>query len=852
VHSLNLFNLCWKEIRHHPRFVLIFILNSSLGLLGLLAVENFRTTFNSVLEGRSKQLLGADLSISARQGIPKSEGEKLLAFLPDDAIVVKSMQLFSMAAFEGNSRLVSVRSLTYPFPFYGGMIFEDGATYPDSPDVRLAPDEVWIDPELRLMLAVEEGNELRIGNTSFRVARIIREDTLQAFSEGAMAPRVFLSAEGLEKAKLIGVGSTFSERWAVKLPSVSSRESEQLAQQMNQSLIDPAVSVRAPKDRSEQVGRTLNYLNDFLALVSLVALFLSSVGLFYLFRSYLHQRREDMAILSTLGLKKASRFRLYFYHLLVLGAASAVLTSLLGLLLFPILSWALSLILPFPLPPFVGLRPFFLVFMVALVGNALLAIPLLSPVLSLRALEVFQSLETQVKKNSWKEALLYLPWLVFYWLLSVFVSHSLIVGSSFVAVFLIITIIIFPLGHLLLSTLETRGGSLPFKFRLILRTFTQFKLGTLSLFLSLLFGTLLLTMVPTIEHNLRKEVEGPESSRLPSLFLFDIQEEQVESLERIAKKEGVELRGLSAMIQGRLVSINEVPFIRESDRPRTREEEQEFRIRNRGVNLTFRAELDESETLTRGRNFQGPYVWGQAGPAEVTIEQRYARRLGIGLGDKLEFEILDMPFKALVVGIREVRWTSFMPNFFIVFQPGVLDDAPKTYLSVVPSLSFEEKMQFQRVLIDELRNLSIIDISELIARVVSILEQMGVAMQLMAWLSIFVGLFVMYSLVQHQMHLRTRDIVLLKVLGLSFKDLRAMIRYEFFFLSFAASLTGSFLSVFVTMIFAHLFFDGLWSFTLIPLILAVGVITLLGVLISELAARRTLLRRAQELLQESV
>lgn len=847
---LKLFRLCYLELTQHPRFVLIFMLNSALGLIGLMAVENFRMTFNSVIEARSRQLLGADLALSMRGKIDQVEFEKAIESLPEGTVESVGVSVMSMAATPTLSRLVSVRSIEEVFPFYGGFTFTDESTHPgDRP--FLSSNEAWIYRELAILLDVDIDQELKIGNAFYKITGIISNDSLQGFQEGAMAPRVYLSSEGLNRADLMGMGSTFRDRKYFKLPETSFNEVDVLIEQWNGIFSDPAINIRGPKESSEQVGQSVNYLNDFLGLVSLVALFLSSIGLFYLFRSYLHSRREDIAILACLGMSHRQRFQLYLIHLLVLGAGSFVLSVIIALVLFPVLNLLVSNLLPFSLPVFAGTRPFVIALIVGVFGNLLLAIPLLVPVIKLRANAVFQSIEQPDTQNPFLNALLFVPWIIFYWLLAVSVSYSLKVGSSFVAVFLGVIALVFPIGLLFLRWLENKGSHLKLELKLVLRTLSRFKFATLSLFLALVLGTMLLTMVPTIEHNLRKEIEGPNASRLPSLFLFDIQDEQIDGLKELFARRDIELRGLSPMILGRLVSINDEPFVRELDRARTREEEREHRIRNRGVNLTFRDKLDESETITDGRTFLKPFDPESNEMAEVTVEKRYAKRLNLNIGDRLNFEILDMPFEVKVVGIREVRWTSFMPNFFMVFQPGLLEDAPKTWIAVAPALSSLDKSELQRDIVAKFPNLSIIDVADLIGRLLGILEQMKVALSAMAWLSVFVGLFVLYSLVQHQMVTRTRDINLLKVLGLSFDRLLMMIRFEFFFLSLTASVIGAFISVAVTYIFAHLFFDGLWSFTLRPLISSIVVVTFLSLLIADFASRRSLKRRAQELLQEA-
>lgn len=854
---MNVFKLAWRELKNRPKFVIFFLLNLSIGLIGLMSVEHFKRSFNDELNQRSRSMLGADIGIRARQNIPEKDLETFLSFLPETRESTRVISLFSMISTDGEARLVSLRAIAPNFPFYGALkLREKGViAYGENTDARLKDNNVWIYPELEIQMGLKIGDQIKIGNDFFTVEDVVEEDSQQTFQEGAMAPRVYLSLETLEKLGLLGFGSTFRERYLYKVPSLSIDEIEDLSVEINRSLSDPGVSISTPKTSSEQVGRTLNYLNDFLGLVSLVALFLASVGLFYLFRGHLEARKLDMAILSSLGLSRTKILKIYFAQIFLLSLMGTLFACLFCLALFPTLSLVLGNFLPIQLPLFSGFIPFALGLSVGIIGNFLLVLPLVFPLLKLKPQIVFQQLEGEKDYSFVQFLLLGLPWLIFYWVLSILTAKSFIIGSSFVAVFFAIAFIIFPIGYLVLTHIENSQSkflmSLPLSLRLSLKTLSRFKLSTLSLFVSLVLGTMLLNLVPQIEKNLQNEISGPKESILPSLFMFDIQEEQIEDVKKFFVEKEVTLRGLSPMISSRLVSINGEAFVKESSEARTREEEQDFRIRNRGINLTFRSALDDSEKIIRGRHFNETFDWNKPeGVAEVTVEQRYAKRLGMKLGDRLDFEVLGLNIPAVIVGIREVRWTSFMPNFFIVFQPGVLDDAPKTYLAVVPKINEELRAIVQRGLAQAFGNISIIDISELIVRIMAIMERMGLALSFMAWLSLIVGLFVLYSLVQHQMRSREKDITLLKIIGMEHGALKKMILMEFALLSILAGGFGALTSIACTYIFAHLFFDGIWTFDYVTPLWTVSFIVFLCLIVSYMASRRTLKKSPQLLLQE--
>jgi putative ABC transport system permease protein len=139
--------------------------------------------------------------------------------------------------------------------------------------------------------------------------------------------------------------------------------------------------------------------------------------------------------------------------------------------------------------------------------------------------------------------------------------------------------------------------------------------------------------------------------------------------------------------------------------------------------------------------------------------------LGLGLGDVLNFDIQGVEIKGKVVNLRSVKWNTFQPNFFIAFQPGFLDDAPKTWLLSVPPMQDEKKDPLQNGLVAKFSNVSIVDVSRVVQKILELSEQMSGALTAMAALSVFVGLFVLATVLSTEARTRLIEWNLYKVLG---------------------------------------------------------------------------------------
>lgn len=806
------FRMAIKEIRHNKLFSFLFLLNVAIGLLGLVTIENFKVSFQHVLGERAKNLLGADLALSSRFPLSEEKRSILHKYVKGEGYSETNLlTMFSMAKGEKSSRLVFLHTLTEAngegvYPYYGHLELDKKRKFPQDNMGLPKNFEIWAYPEVVTQLG---SRDLKIGSKNFKITSIITDDSQQTFEMGSVAPKIFINLADAKAAGLIQKGSTLRYYTLVKTKTPITTE---LVKSLNEELDDNALRVSTPEKSSEQVGRILAYLSDFLGLVSLVALFLASVGLFYLYRSHLGGKRLAFGIYSSLGLGQGDILRIYLWHVLLLGFLGTSLGLFLSSLIIPLINSFLSYVLPFSLPALVSPRALIIGFSVGILGVLLLSYPIILGAVRQRPASLFQEvaeLGLGRQRDLWIH---YFPYLIFFSLMSLYASQSFKVGGLFLLIFFGAILLAFPLGMGLLKLGKSLSHTMELRLKLSLRYLSRYWVSTISIFLSLLLGCMLLNLIPMLEESIGMELRIGRQASLPSLFLFDIQDEQVKDLDSFFKeKEQINLLSLSPFIRSRIVKINDKEVKVDTSEAITREEQREQRFRNRGTNLSYRDTLSESEELLKGEAFPGAYDEGKQELPFISVETRYADRLGMQLGDIVEFNILGIPIKGKIHNIRKVRWTSFLPNFFIQFQSGVLDNAPKTWLAAVPFLSPERLPEVQNKLFEEFPNVSAVDISRVVRKILDVMTQMGWALKAMSALCLVVGFFVLYSLANHQMEGRKADMALLKVIGMDLPEIRKMAIFEFIFIGAMAALLGSLFGLIVSFIVSHLFFDGLWA-----------------------------------------
>jgi len=831
--------LALKEIRNHRRFSFFFVISVFFGLLGLTGIETFKGLVESNLQSRSKELLGADLEISSRFPIKKEQVDQVQNYFPKSTPKT-SLSLFSMTSFNNLSRLIQIRAQDDGYPFYGVLVLGSGAKYPGDAD-RLKEDEVWIYPEIANQLGVKIGDIMPIGNSEYKVKDIVEQDVQQSMQTGAIAPRVYMSMEGIDRGKLIQFGSTVSYKVGFKFSDVQVVDDyEDKIDQLKKSY-DPTVRVSTPTSEEDQVGRTLAYLGDFLGLVSLVAMFLASVGIIYLYQAHLRYKAYDFTVLHAIGMPRFSIFKFSLIHLIILSVVGTLLSLLFGLVLIPPLKSLSASFLPIALEDTVSIKPFFIVAFVGILSPLLLAFPLAK-----------KAIATATKsKLSLSDKISWIGWPIFFCILSFYVAQSYIVSGAFLGAIILFLLIVLPILRLTLKFLE---GLTPKNIMLrhtILRCSRSWA-STSAIILSIFYCSLVFNLIPQLRVNLENEISVDDSRERPSLFLFDIQEDQVEGLRKFSKENNLPLKNMSPMVRARLVSINDDNYEVELDKGLTREEEQNARFRNRGMNLSYAKGLNPSEKMLEGEEFSGQYSDPDfLKPAEISIETRFAARIGIKIGDLLEFDVLGMPIKGIVKNIRSVRWTSFMPNFFITFQEGFLNDAPKTFLATFGHLEDKDKDQIQTDLYKSFPNVSAVDVGRVVERIVVVLGTMSKALLLMSMLTVVVGLLVIGFIINHQLLVRQKDIALEKMLGISKKDLLFKVRLEFLGIIFSAAACGVLCSLAMSYALSFFLFDGLWAFDIQLPVISLFAITAVGAITVELIARKSVNTQAAVLFRDS-
>ena len=581
-------------------------------------------------------------------------------------------------------------------------------------EITLKDSEVVVYPEVLEQFDIKLGEKFSIGSGEFTIVDVVEEDSGQVFEMGAVAPKVFLSIDGMKKAKLIQKGSTafYSTHYLLAAPGTV-----EFKNNLNDLIDDNTYRVSLPKDSSDQVGRVTNYLTDFLGLVSLSSFILSLVGVFYLFRSYISKQRKDIWYFKTLGVTSREISTSQLILMTSFSVVAVFISYLLCVVISMVFSPLASIALGFDFNLTITFYNFLTSLLISAFGVVFICAPLLfNELKASAAVLLMPEVKSRIKFAS------YFPLIVGVFFLCVFFAHSFVIGGAFFGVVSGASLIVFFGGSKFLKFLES---SLKIKniYKLMTaRYLTRYRLKTLSIFLSLFLSSLLITFIPGLRNSITSELDLSAQEK-PNNFLFDIQEGQDQKLRDFFSKRNIKILGDSPMVRGRLLKINGEKVKSKDNQSFSREEQREQRFRNRGVNLSYRQQLSNAEVIKSGSPM--PASWKGSGIPPVSLEYRYAKRIGAQIGDVLTFDILGIEQEAKVINLRKVRWSSFLPNFFILFPDGVINDAPKTFLFAI----YSEESKLITEVSREFPNVSMVDLNRVIDKVTSVIKQMALHWQ---------------------------------------------------------------------------------------------------------------------------
>ena len=307
--------------------------------------------------------------------------------------------------------------------------------------------------------------------------------------------------------------------------------------------------------------------------------------------------------------------------------------------------------------------------------------------------------------------------------------------------------------------------------------------GTLGAVVALGLGVLTVLGMYLIQDRLSAQLEAELPDDAPTVFLIDIQPDQWEGVRSTLIEFDAEAVDSVEVVIARLQSINGVPVAELV--PEQNEESRDRRwVLTREQRLTSMATLPEDNIIIDGA------LWSDSSRPEVSVERAFASDLGVAVGDSVVFNVQGVPLELLVSSIRTVEWERFSINFFLVVEPGVLDEAPR-YRIATARLAAAAEVPVQNQLAASHPNVTMLRIRDLLEKIVTVLEQVGFGVRFLGAFTVLAGIAILAGAISAGAVRRGRQVALYKTLGMTRAQVASVFAVEYVLIGLVAGLLGT-------------------------------------------------------------
>ena len=782
------FFLAWRLLLRDWRAgeLKILVLALVIAVASMTSIGLFTQRIDRGMTDQAGQFLGADLLFKS-------------PVITDDAIIKhahktgletsKTIGFSSVIVANEKFQLTHIKAVDQYYPLLSQIKIANKLYGEDKPvEHGPAVGEVWLAPRLFSLLDLKLGDEIELGETYLRVSAVLKHDPGQASSFVTIAPHLLMNIQDINKTGIVKPGSrvTYSTGFAGKL-----KDRRKFEKWITPRLSSSQTLVGGTEG-SQAINSAMDKAEQYLSLASMLSVMLSGIAIAMTANRYGQRHFDQSALMRCMGASQKTIIQIFSTQLLILGVLGSLLGCLTGYMaqegLIILLKEFLDPELPSP-----GIYPLASGFVSGLVTLTGFSLPALLRLKAVSPLRVLRNDITPLPVSSLfvyglaVSSMIVLMW----WQSGQFLLTLLVVVGVIVTVLMlfILSLLLIYISRLMLALLT---GPWKTGLQQIIRNRKENQLQMLAFGLSLM----ILMIIFLLRTDLISRWQGQLPTDAPNHFVINIQADEVDKVQNFFAKKQIKTEGLYPMVRGRIVKINNKDVF-EAVPDKTKLDN----ALKRDLNLSWAYQLQANNKLIDGQWWSPT----DAGKPVISIEKGLARRLQVGLGDSLTFNVADQSITATIKSIRSVQWDSFQPNFFVIFPESVINKFPVSYISSFYIKSSQKKILNN--LIKEFPTLTVLEVDAIMQQVKSIMEQVTTAVEYVMLFVLFAGMVVLVAAMQSSMDQRINASVIMRTLGAKKSFLRRSQLSEF-------SLLGLFsgvLAVSGTEIIAYLLYNKVFD-----------------------------------------
>jgi putative ABC transport system permease protein len=784
----------------------------------------------------ARALMTADLEVSSTNDFTPTEIAKIEDAVNTSGIVEARNETITTSSMarpadpnNQNIRLVELKGIEPPFPLVGSFDLDEGLPF----DFSLLQDNGAVVARVLLEdLNIKTGDKIRIGEGEFTIRATFDQEP-GGTSGFRLGPRVFIKKKAFDDAGITRSASRVRRRILYR----TSDNPTPLVQNLRDTLKGTTLGVQSYRETQENLSEQFTRTENYLSLTGLLILVLGGVGVWNVARAFIEQKRKSVAVLKCLGAGGGRIMAVYLMQILTLGLAGSLFGIAFAQGALLLVRWRFIEDLPermtYGVGPWTAAQGMILGVLISLLFSALplLQVRNIKPKLLLRD-ENNTSLR-RLDPANWAIGVISMAGLLG---LAVWQAGSFRVGAFFLGGLAATSAVLYLTAVVLTRVLRGAKNLGPFSLTQAVNSLYRPGNQTRIILLAVGLGAFVVLTVQALQTNLVREFDFTRNGRLPSLFFVDIQKSQIGDLVSLLEERVGEEAESTPTVRARIAAVNGNAF----DFSQREVRQQQGQI-GREFAVTYRANLDENETLQSGS-------WWDAGSEsdvpEVSVEEEMAGRLNIGVGDSITYDISGRKITARVANIRKIDLRNTRTAFVFVFRPGTLEKAPQTFAAtILTRVPATERQRLQREVLNQFPNVQIFDVVDIVAAVQKLVNNFVLAISFVGSFVILSGMLILMGSIALTKSQRIYENAILKTLGARRPTLAAILFTEYGLLGLLSGLIGAGFAVALSYAVSKYILDIEWSFDPGLMLAGVVVTTLLVMLVGATASFDVLFRK---------
>jgi putative ABC transport system permease protein len=792
----------WRDLRAGELRLLMVAV--TLAVAALTAVGFFADRLQGGLQRDARQLLGGDAVVASDNPTPEIFASQARAL---GLTVVETLGFPTMGraseAQGGASKLVALKVVEEGYPLRGKLKVSDQPGSAEAVTRAIpAPGEAWVDAPVLEALGIGMGDALLLGESSFRVGKIIVVEPDRGAGFINFAPRVMINRADVAATGLIQPASRLTYRMAV---AGADARVAAFVKWANNALKQPqirGVRIESLEGGRPEMGKTLERAEKFLNLVALLAALLSAVAVALAARSFAGKHLDDCAMLRVLGVSQRSMARSYAFEFALVGLFASGLGVALGYAVHHVFVLLLAGLVESALPA-ASLWP--VAFGLGM-GMTLLFAFGLPPVLQLAQVPPLRVIRRDMGSLKTSSLLVLGLGVAGFAALLLAVSRDLTLGLIAVGGFAAATALFAAFSWLAVKLLRrsVHENTAPRWLVLATRQLSARPVFAVVQISALAIGLLALVLLVLLRTDLISSWQKATPPDAPNRFVINVMPEQGASFQQSLRDAGVGKYDWYPMIRGRLVAVNGKAVT-----PDDYADDRAKRLLDREFNLSHSAQQPTHNQVVAGR-------WTEDEKGAISIEEGIAKTLNLKLGDRLRYDIAGIQLESKITSLRKVDWGSMHANFFAIYPVDTLADVPTTYMSAFKA---PNTPGFDNALVRSYPNITNVDMTATISQIQQVIGQVIRAVELLFGFALAAGVVVLFAAITATREERAKEFAVMRAVGARSSLLRQVQRAELAGVGLLAGFLASVVASAVGWALARYVFEFDWSVSLwVPLL----------------------------------